>query len=1852
MTTPWPIPFQHLSDTTAPADEDLLLDAAQRWQDCRRDMLTLMAGAPTVRNSINQLLKEQWQLDGERVVLQFTASPQRGRSRITLTQACLYMQQRPNLDNTQAPEGSVLNLPHNHTLQHYTLAMLLDELKTLDLEQAIEDSWLRYWRTERAPNAPVTCLTRATELYRAHFEASGEYLLAEGKVNTEVLDPLFSVINPPQAGADAQKIYVEQVLLKPTSANAITLPGAWVLTLDVEPPASQLLYLPTQAPAWKCFPHRVQMERWLLDRQPTLFSTTGCDPQATIEYTIKDNPLEAGITLWLKQLTENQYQNAITASADIEIHNASWALQHIDQLDTQRQSDSFFAMAPEQPDVDIPDEPEFLQFGQLHNGMDARQRNALMQQQRRALENLLGSDTPTSPRWQSFKQQLDALKVQQNAAEDAARAMLNRAPLDIAALNTHYTALYQARHQGLRLEARSQRTLNQISEDELQLIETALATPEPDVVALTLSVTVLGNPTPIVTELNGPLVFLPPQDPQTPSTRDGPHFIYWPGNAGGLQRFASRQALEEGLFAIAPEDDVLALHFKALTQDPFDYSLSRQQTAFDEQAARLRQTWSAPEDAAKLAGELEKLREQTLPGLLIPDNAAREAAHLLLIEQHNAALLAEQLPTWLSRQTTEKRDALKTLLRAYIPAVKSSQALVERSLPPRDVFVRQKIDARLRKDFSIKKSFTLLLELPDSVVQKRELIEGATPGTPVRLVDVPSKERSKISLDELALRNIGDDISPRLGFASVEVTADDANERKTLEAGVTAKYLAHMVKDLNLAQKYEDLIRATFMGAPGESTHQKLYRRECLTEPLRLMLKAQGMLARMQNHIDSDDYLNVLNIAIDANTQGAWEVDRKRIHLLPAYLSAGGKDTKEESTITLSGITFIEERNSGKTLLYLPDAPDNRYLRGYANLEQARIALFELCRLDSMVTYVAGRAIKGDVRAHIGRIDQATEKGYDAIIKAGAPWPATTSLAAHQLNAHMGRLIESNRNSARSNDDLAQEKHELKTGRLINGIKIALGFVPFIGVAVSLAEAINSLYEAVAAFRRGDIGHGIDQLASVFESLVYAGMDAATTAAAPLAKGSTARLLMISRQLKQISDISFWRSLKARQGTTTRHRFAGYQHLQPLEAGSLQPVDTGPYRHTLRHTSGDHFIPREGEHFKVKFDSTTHEMRLVAQGKDYGPAIALDHARQWDTYSALHGGRLTGYGGGSRRTRGARTNVPAAVEQQTPPPVAQVNQQRQLILNEIDRLATEFDAHLKVTNREAQMLENQYDTKTTETGMTPRRRATRVLDPLLDGDIQRAKHLYALNEEAAGFEGGSLRQDIAHNQSRYATIVSDRYGRLALNVNRRMHGWLDQVTELRERIQAMRAFGAEYLSAESTLKQYRIEMFNELKQIEIALTQFDIWFKRITVPSMKLLVTDAASALQKAFTPHRLETLQAGDFLHTLHGQRQPANPGWIYQERLLHQAIEKLDRTLTAHMELPEANISKAQRNQVLRSTIEVYEQFQLELNTWNTRSPDHFDSNNVTQMLKIMESLTARARRGIKKAYIRPQAQQTKTLFETEDGQLLVGTEQAPQQQSPRRFLVTDRAGNTVEVWDQITDSRQYRLNTAQSQARPQRPALPSDLPTLVTEAQARLDAVAAFESKVHTYYDTMKPINLEHMFVSEANALELRANQVQSLSPNHTLIEQLRSRATPLKTAGQNLRIERTLASKKPTEGYLDYLMEQNRVEIHKVGIRRGQTLKRPDGETDYFQEYAIHDKTKPEDKPIWFAHFHYVKADSAFDAFAKAHLKIPEQRYLGLHWQIDAEKGGVKFADRQIWRGNIGKPFANKHFKDVN
>lgn len=383
------------------------------------------------------------------------------------------------------------------------------------------------------------------------------------------------------------------------------------------------------------------------------------------------------------------------------------------------------------------------------------------------------------------------------------------------------------------------------------------------------------------------------------------------------------------------------------------------------------------------------------------------------------------------------------------------------------------------------------------------------------------------------------------------------------------------------------------------------------------MLKLQGRQALLQKRITASEW-GAFDLAIDAGSPP--------IELLPAVLSVGGTDTADGPS-TLSGITFIRQKNSGSTLLYLPDSPDGDYLRSYTSLEAARQALFNLCLSSKMVSYLAGRALLGTEANHISRINQAVLRHFDALIGVGVPWPATTSLAGHLLNAQMGRVIEAHRASSRSNSALFLEQYAVKGTQAFNYIKMALGVVPVVGTVIGVVDAWGSANDAVDAFRRGEHAQGMQHITLVLQSLIDAGVDVASGV---LISPNAARAQTLGRQLRNaFKGGGFLQPPMSRKAQHITERFKGYEYEKVIALAPLSPASHGLYRNIHRHADGD-FIVRQGNSYRVELHNG--HWRLSGNSvKTYKQPIALDEAGQWDTHFGVYGtaqpGGLAGGGG-------------------------------------------------------------------------------------------------------------------------------------------------------------------------------------------------------------------------------------------------------------------------------------------------------------------------------------------------------------------------------------------------------------------------------------------------------------------------------------------------------------------------------------------------------------------------------------------------------------------------------------------------
>ncbi|WP_030129600.1 dermonecrotic toxin domain-containing protein [Pseudomonas sp. QTF5] len=1684
-------------------------------------------------------------------------------------------------------------------------------------DASLQQRWNAYWQA-RAPYTPVSRRERAGQLYRSHFEANAKVAFARRTLSAEQLKLLLSIMDSPGAEPppNDQPVHCEQPTLVLSDGGTIKLSATWVISMGSSTlPVAQVLYLPCRPVALQVFEQRSDMEAWL-SRQ-SLIPQGLPDDDIRFEYSARTQPLTAGIT-------------------DL--------LSHPPHAGTV-----FFASPPDtESAVSTPtaelDEPSW--FGSLYADIPLPLRQAALSRQRDALETLLG-DSADSDALQSLKDSHKSLETAEQDADTAASALLYRArTFDMVTLNRQFTALHQAHKAGLHAEVGLQLALKQLSDDDCSLLKAVLDTPDdpaPDRVAasLTLSMTEHNGDQTAVTaqELNGPFVIT---RADALLDADSPHslLLYWPGNGGGLQRFDNRRALERQVFMIQQPDNRLALQLKKISGDPLRYALNTLTTHFEEQAGEIRQRYT--QTAAQRADELESLRQRSLAALQVPVHAARSLAFAHHLEQSRTGALATHLPDWLGKLSEAERVGLKGLIEAYIPAMRRSHELLTVALMPRDDFTRQHLQARLRRDFSIQGHFQVQLDLPDSVSLQKHVMSAPAPGTPQKLVAVPSATRSKMSLEELAQLNIDntpsmqlEPLSLRLSFMRVEVTTADEDERRRLTAGITHAYLKTLLPELDLPKAYEQLIQDTFMGSISEAQFVREHRRECLLEPWRLMLKLQGECARLQRQIREYD-LKILNLAIDANSADAWNADGKRVVILPAFLRAGDKDTPNEGPVTLPGVTFINDQVSGTTLLYLPDRPDGQFLRRYDSLEAARKALFNLCLRSEMVSYLAGRALHGNVRAHESRINQAMLKHYDAMIGVGMRWPVTTSFAAHLLNAHMGRLIEAHRGTSRSNDALYMERYALSGPRAFNYLKMALGVLPFIGTAFALYDAWTSANQAVAAFLRGDVGDGLTEIESVLLSLIDAAMDLLPGEAATSVLSRTARALTRTRQLQRLArTAAALQAPSLHQARRTVQRFAGYEYEQPISLSGLQPASHGMYRDIYRHADGD-FIVRQGRIFQVEFSKDSRNWRLSGSRiKTYKQPIALNENGQWDTWFGVHGTIFEGGGLGGGAVLGHMANGldplwPQAIRQRLPRWWAdQAYRRHNQLTDAADDLALRLNEQF---SQSAVPIE-----KYVNSAAADRPALMAAAESACIGDIEIASRHYRTLDELLPLTRGNKRRELSDMQSNDALLLADRFKHRVYYVNHRSEPIMDRIDALTARMDNLPPDSlSQRLNILEQIREARVALLQKLDDIEGLMRDLNLWYERISVRSHRAKMTAEVTQLNGRLSEANLLYLKTGHLLETVKRFDSISDVSWFYLQARAQGLRAKVDRALFTQYSLPEVSATKTQRNRILQECLEHYTQFRRDMKVWTTSYPQHFHLDAVEPLMAGIDKMAKRALKGMElPTSPAPVGRSNKKVFTTEDDQLLIGVERWKSTTQKRQYVLTGQGGSE-EIWEQGSNGKFRLLNPPEQASAP----VQTDLLKWVDDARKRLEYQQTYQTQVQSYAgQDMLPVDLEHMMVSEADELTRRALRIEEMEAQNPIIRQLRDKAGELKATGREMRTRQTLASKNPTDGMLHDLKSQEAVEIRKSSPIKNLG-KRRDGRIDYMQEYEVWNLTPTPPRILWYAHFHYSSATPLFRQFEKAHLKLPEHRFL-----THADDAELPYAD--IGKKSIALP----HFDNL-
>lgn len=1862
-------------------DESLFLTASARWRDSSQSLRELMVDSPTIRDTLDQLLKQQLDLDGQHDGLLFAATNQQPERFVNFTQACAFVLQHPTLETTLDQDCTVIGVNQTHALSSLTPLQILERLKTLDPVKAHSDRWITFW-DKRAAGTPVSRKERATQLYRQHFEAAAHLALAQKTLTAEQFKPLQLLIDPP-AGAltlDDQPVHTEQLALILSNGSKIKPKGAWVISVGDPTKVAQLLYLPSRPVAIQRFNTRSDMETWL--SLQTLVPTGLPTNNIRYEYTAQTAPMVVGSS----ELFADRSQSQVTAlrhgtpgKSGLAAHGAQ-SLVQADRIDQQRSQLTVFASPPKLEAVDDDGETDQTSlFGSLYPDIPWSLRQATLKKQRDALETLI-EESGEGEGLKPFKESLKALESAEQAADKAASGLLNRSRVaDLATFQSEFTALHSAHKAGLHAEAALQSTLKQMDDDDCSLLKALLDTPDdpgPDAVAasLTLSLTQQdGEKTTVNTQVLNGVFIVTRADALTDTNVPHSLLLYWPGTGGGLQRFTSRRELERQVFKIHDQDPTLSLQLKKISGDVLKHGLNQLVDDFEKQSSALNLRYSEAADEAQRAEQLEILRKRVLATLQVPVHAARNLAFAHLQEQSQSATLASNLPGWLVNLTQADRTGLKSLVEAYLSAMRQSHALMTIALEPRDDFTRKHLHARLRKDFSLKGHFEVHLNLPDSVSWEKQYIPVPT-GMQESTVMVPSAKSSKMSLEELALLNIDnvksvqqDPLSQRLVFMQLQVTAAVRKERLRLLNKIDLTYLRKTLPDLDLPKVYEQLIRDAFVGKPSEPAFVRDHRRESLIEPWRLMLKLQAECARLQKQLGSDE-LKVLDIAIDANTTDAWRADNKRIVMLPAYLGIGGKDTPNSGPVSLSGVTFIEEQVSGRTLLYLPDSPDGQFVRRYDSLEAARKGLYTLCGNDKWVNYLAGRALQGNVRSHVSRINRAVEKYFDAVIGVGERWPASTSLAAHLLDAHMGRLIEAHRDTSRSNDALFMERQALKGPRAFNYIKMAMGVVPFVGTVLSLYDAWTAANQATAAFLRGEVGDGLAELKSMLLSLIDAAMDFLPGEAITSQLSRTARTLTRTRQAHQLlSNVAALHNVSQREARHAVKRFIGYEYEKPLLLSTLQPVGHGDYRGIYRHADGD-FIVRQGRIYQVEFSKDSRNWRLYGNSqKTYKQPIALNETGHWDTWYGVYGTTFEGGGLGGGQVLGHLADAldpiwPLAVRERLPRWwTDRVLRRKGQLEDTANDLARRYNIQREQT--EAALAKFNETSKAYEIARQPTGDPKPPLIPLSEsqrtvlaelaqaGDSACVHHIelgiqrHQALDELLGLVSRQTKEKTTKMKNDAAWMVTDRFQLRMFFSSNKIDLLVDEAESLVKKLKNLPTGLDPYLSVLEDLRQIRIKLVSEMDQLEELADQANRWFQKVTPPPKNKRnptpdETDYAILRKNNESGNntigvKTEILKTGHLLEITKRVGTTSDRSWLDLQQQASNLRTKFQEALFTHYELPEVIVTREQRNQILQDCLTVYTEYQRELRAWSTSYPQHFHLEAIDPLISNINKLAERARKGIATPKAdKPIGQVTKKIFTRDDGRLLIGTERWENTTLPRQYVMTGPGGTEI-ILQHSNNGRFSLLNPPAAAPAPTQ----ADLATLVSNATKRMEDLPTHQARVQgRARPDSPPVELEEMMTFEANELTRSAQRIEALDATNPVIQLLRDTSAEHRRLGRQMRTTQSLISQKPTDGMLDDLIGQNAVEIRKPAPIKN--LSKPKKQADYMQEYEVWDVTQTPPALLWYAHFHYTKAAPAFGEFEKAHLKLLQHRYL-----THADNAELPYAD-------IGKQsIALAHFEHL-
>lgn len=1769
----------------------------------------LITQSPNLQQAIASALTQQWNIDPR------VCGIQRDGTQVSLLEMSAYLIASPVFSNRFADGWTTYGVKHGASTAGLNGADWVRKINALNLGRSVAQEYSTYW-AQRMPGHAQARLAHGEHLLQQHFTHSIELAYGLGQIDEHAW----------QQGLTASTwaaIYWEHANSPRELAQA---------TLLVQPQAEQdvwMLYRPGDTTVIRTFPDRAALDSELLAQRYTLWQglpeTPENDPQ--VERLVISPLHENAFSFALKQRALDHEHHALVlleqACLEHEPGSLDWqsitdwehgsGLRLVAPLADETTALILNTLRHEQQLAE-----EQLHFDALNPALPLYWRTSRIAAQQAALERYLGNDTSvTAPAMTTLRDLEEALKQLQEATSQR----LEQLPDAPSAADWH-DQLEGTRHvdfisrnlaQGLLAEARLQHALGDLNDAQLTLIET-LAThpdynPEQAVEVASLALVVGAQRWP----LHGFLSIRPSTDTQVQASNV---MLYRSGQDGGLNVFADDTRLAEALLeslsglwanaliesvgpasvetllaALADSEAPARLESTPLTTDGFDHCVQMLINAA--QPVDDTQTDAPPHYHIWLSAQLS-----------IPRNEARTQALNAIAEQNRTENIANQFTHSLNHLSTEERSDLRACVQRYRHAMNASITCLQQSLPERSQFIRHKLTQQLRTDLGLSAIPHITVNLPDHVEMRREPVVGSGQPHATTPVYYPSEARSDITLEHLLLKAIDEDLQQRLNF--MRVTFDPPETTAHLSNALTSTYLRRLDKMLDLGGTYEHAIIEAFNGKEGDTAMAREWRDEVLREPFALSLELLAL--SKPTRLDDTGHALLRDAAAGA------------IEWTPLILNPGVAADGSSQAVALSGVFLLHNRRHNTVVLYLPEAPNGRVVSQYPDPQSACQALEQMALNTTMLTWLATRPVAGDPERHRSYINQALRRSFSGFIAPGES--QSLSLATHLSRLQMGRLITQHRQTARSQRELYLEDAAVLHNRVFDYIQLCLSFIPGAGVAVGLYDGWNASTAAVEAFMRGKHSQGVEHLNSVVLSIIDTLLDVAPgVGTLPGGRVASARAYTRLRQT-QAQRVTLGKTASA----TAPDPFKGYEADTLVAAIELDSA--GHLRNTFA-LNGKRYISRHGHHYEVQWDPTYNTWRLKGNAlKHYKQPIRLSEDGVWESHGYLNGllveGGLQGAGpafsrlynngwetvyGYIRRLRGNAIEQPMdelrRIDRET-------KQQKRLHTaalkhyNEVRGLGPDgsvgtpgTDAQIRSARQEA--IRASKDFVEFHEGCLP---ALRRLKPTIG-----RRQFSGIWEE---YLQNTARQNLTLIQLRTLELdtlrsIGRQLDRDIIRLINNLSGDPRQATmQLRHHRETILSNHRQLLEQLQGLEQdtrRNMELRNKLRGN--LLIQHDLKTAEIMAYSLEPQAYQFARLHMMHSVLAHFDHVEDIDFL--------------LFFNQLNVQG-RALARTLHSHFQLPQADLSRVQYGEALRSFRDQYLTFISHLGSWSINFGNFIDATVATSLRADLTHLLADIDKALPN-YQRPTRgtgrPSTARVFETEDQQLLIGREERIE--GEQRMVVINAMDNgTTESFRQV-DGNRWQSTTPVIR----RTIDPSRINELQHRAREKLADIAAKKALLKGYMETdMAPASLQDMAEHFATNLRERARDLETAlgdratSDQQQLIQRLRDATKNLVSHGRELRIAKIKTTRQPNVGQLQFLHEQNAVEAQwgRILEPKKNSKGRP---IEYLEEYEVIDLAT--NTVLWYAHFHFPqRPGSGFRKLSAGHLKIRHERNLLNAW----------------------------------